>query len=73
MAASGFGHIWPAAGAHAVGSADAILQRGQAPIHLAVASHQFSGGCVMATLSNFWRFLFAGHWYASFKARDKNG
>ena len=45
----------------------------QAPIHLAVASHQFSGGCVMATLSNFWRFLFAGHWYASFKARDKNG
>ena len=22
---------------------------------------------------NFWRFLFAGHWYASFKARSKNG
>ena len=22
---------------------------------------------------NFWRFLFAGYWYASFKARNKNG
>jgi hypothetical protein len=48
-----------------------LLERNQPPPF--AGSRDFLRRLYAEQFWNFWRFLFAGHWYASFKARSKNG